>query len=369
MNSRERFRATFDFKETDRPFYWETPGAWAATVERWKSEGFNKPTGIRFPEFFGMDPIKWLPFTGGWTGNPYCPMFDEVPLSDDGANVTLVDKYGITKKIKKKNPETSMPQFLEFPVKSKRDFQNKISPRMDWSSQGRFPDDWEALSEEYENRDYVLGMYVIGPFGFLRNLMGDEHLMYALSDDPGFIHMMMGVWEDFYSGFIRKACRSVVPDFVMIWEDICYSSGPLVSPAQFNEFMAPCLKRVIDVIREYEVKGIIVDTDGDCSKMLPIYLDCGANGFYPFEVQAGMDIVSIRKQYGEAFVIIGGINKRVLAEDKEAIRSEVDHKVPYMLSTRGYIPMLDHTVPPDVPYVNFKYFIDYVRTVGSKPVK
>jgi len=34
-----------------------------------------------------------------------------------------------------------------------------------------------------------------------------------------------------------------------------------------------------------------------------------------------------------------------------------------MLSQGGYIPMLDHTVPPDVPFENFKYFIEYIRTI------
>ncbi|MDX1357530.1 MAG: uroporphyrinogen decarboxylase family protein [Clostridia bacterium] len=363
MNARERFRKTFEYSKLDRPFYWETPGIWAATAARWRNEGFDKPAGVRFPDFFGMDKIKWLPFKGGWTGNPYYPMFDETLLNDDGVNITYIDRFGITKKERKKNPETSMPQFLEFPVKYHDDFNQKILPRFNFEDEGRFPDNWNELVMDYSSRDYVLGMYVIGPFGFLRNLMGDEELMYALFDEPEFIHEMMQHWKSFYSGFINKVCRDIVPDFVMIWEDICYSNGPLVSPDVFNEFMAPYLKDVISVINDNNIKGIIVDTDGDCTKMLPIYLDCGANGFYPFEVQAGMDIVEIRKQYGNAFVIIGGLNKKLLANDIESIKAEIDKKVPFMLEKGGYIPMLDHTVPPDVPYSNFKFFIDYIRKI------
>jgi uroporphyrinogen-III decarboxylase len=363
MNARERFLKTFEFKKTDRPFYWETPGAWAATIQRWKNEGFDKPAGVKFPDFFGMDALKWLPFKGGWTGNPYEPMFETQILDDDGVNITMLDRYGIIKKERKVNPETSMPQFLEFPVKTIENFREKILPRFEPDSPERFPDDWPALAEEYKIRDYPLGMYIIGPFGFLRNLLGDEELMYMLFDDPEAIHEMMFVWENFYKSFIQRVCIDVVPDFVMIWEDICYSNGPLVSPAAFNEFMAPYLKRVISIINESGIKGIVVDTDGDCTKMLPIYLECGANGFYPFEVQAGMDIVELRKEYGNRFVIIGGLNKKLLADSKEAIKEEVDLKVPFMLKQGGYIPMLDHTVPPDVPYENFRFFISYVRAI------
>jgi len=366
MNARERFRKTFDFEKTDRPFRWETPGAWAATIQRWKEEGFDKPAGVRFPDFFGMDEMKWLPFKGGWTGNPYEPMFETKILEDDGVNVTMLDRYGIVKKERKVNPETSMPQFLEFPVKSIDDFREKILPRFEPDSPERFPDDWSELIEEYKDRQYPLGMFIIGPFGFLRNLLGDEELMYMIFDDPEAINEMMFVWENFYKTFIRRVCMDVVPDFVMIWEDICYSNGPLVSPSAFNEFMAPGLKKIISVMKECNIKGIVVDTDGDCTKMLPIYIDCGANGFYPFEVQAGMDIVKLRQEYGRSFVIIGGINKKLLADSKEATREEVDRKVPFMLEQGGYIPMLDHTVPPDVPYDTFRYFISYVREVSEK---
>jgi uroporphyrinogen decarboxylase len=63
-------------------------------------------------------------------------------------------------------------------------------------------------------------------------------------------------------------------------------------------------------------------------------------------------------------VIIGGLNKKLLADDIESIKNEVDEKVPFMLEKGGYIPMLDHTVPPDVPYGNFKFFIEYIRSMS-----
>ena len=65
--------------------------------------------------------------------------------------------------------------------------------------------------------------------------------------------------------------------------------------------------------------------------MLPIYLDCGANASYSFEVQAGMNIIEIRKEYGNRFTIIGGLNKYTLAINREAVKCEVDNKVPFMV--------------------------------------
>ncbi|MBN2852568.1 MAG: hypothetical protein JXQ23_07520 [Clostridia bacterium] len=362
MNGREIFLRTFDFEYTDRPLKWETPGIWSATRKRWITEGYDENIrGRAFFEYFHMEAPVFLPFKGGWTGNPYYPMFEKNTIFDDGINVTHLDKDGIIKKERKKDPDTSMPQFLKFPVENRKQYEKDIRHRMDYRSDGRFPDDFKQLIMEYETRTVPLGMYIIGPFGYLRNLLGDENLMYTLFDDQEFIHMIMNDWMEFYLGFIEKVCQSVIPDFVMVWEDICYNMGPLISPLQFETFMSPYLTIVINKIRQMNIKGIIVDTDGNCASMLPVYVRCGANGFYPFEVQAGMDIVEIRKQYKENFVIIGGIDKKALAKDEQAIMNEVDKKVPFMLHSKGYIPMLDHTVPPDVPFKNFVFFIEYIR--------
>jgi len=57
----------------------------------------------------------------------------------------------------------------------------------------------------------------------------------------------------------------------------------------------------------------IVDSDGDIRELIPLYLDCGVNGFLPFEVQAGMDIRDIRRQYPE-LIVVGGIDKLAVAK-------------------------------------------------------
>ncbi len=83
-------------------------------------------------------------------------------------------------------------------------------------------------------------------------------------------------------------------------------------------------------------------------------------GLCPFEVQAGMDIVEIRKQYPR-LLIEGGLDKTKVARGQEAIDAELEAKLPPMLSQGGYIPCCDHLVPPDVPWLNFRYYRERVR--------
>ncbi len=41
-------------------------------------------------------------------------------------------------------------------------------------------------------------------------------------------------------------------------------------------------------------------------------------------------------------------------------------KIPPLLETGGYIPSIDHAVPPDVSYADFLYYLDLkLKLIGS----
>ena len=59
-------------------------------------------------------------------------------------------------------------------------------------------------------------------------------------------------------------------------------------------------------------------------------------------------------------VIMGGIDKRVIAKGGEALRREVDRVMP-LVEDGGYIPELDHSVPPDISWPVFCEYMDYLK--------
>jgi uroporphyrinogen decarboxylase len=76
----------------------------------------------------------------------------------------------------------------------------------------------------------------------------------------------------------------------------------------------------------------------------------------PFEVNAKMDVVEIRKAFPR-LQILGGIDKTRLTLDKEAIEQELQAKVtPEMVRHGGYIPHVDHQVPMGISWENFRYY-------------
>ena len=119
----------------------------------------------------------------------------------------------------------------------------------------------------------------------------------------------------------------------------------MFSPQLFAEFLVPPYRRLTDVACNYGVDIILVDSDGDCLELIPLWLEGGVSGLYPFEVAADMDI----KEIGDAFPslqILGGVDKHELAAGPERIDAELMRRIPEMIDRGGFIPMGNHQIPP-----------------------
>jgi uroporphyrinogen decarboxylase len=114
---------------------------------------------------------------------------------------------------------------------------------------------------------------------------------------------------------------------------------------------------VVDFARSRGVRYFCLDSDGRVDSLVPIWLDAGIDILYPFEVQAGMDVNDIRRRFGRQCRIWGGVDKRPLARGFQDIDREIERVKP-LIDDGGYVPMLDHSAPPDIPYANYCYFME-----------
>jgi uroporphyrinogen decarboxylase len=251
----------------------------------------------------------------------------------------------------------SMPEHIEYPVKTRSDWE-ELKLRFNPDDPGRLPPDWQARCERWRADGPVIkfqGQRSPSLFGFVRELMGPERTLYAFYDEPGLVHDIMETNTEFILGVLRRVTETAPLTTVFFWEDMCYRSGPLISPKMFREFMLPRYKRITDFTRSQGIDRIFVDSDGDVSQLIPLWIEAGINGVYPMEVAAGMDVAKLRREYGQDLLMTGGIDKRVLAQGREAIDEELRRRMP-VVEEGGYIPHLDHAIPHDVPYEAFVYY-------------
>jgi hypothetical protein len=364
VNARERFYASHRFEPVDRAFRFETIGFWPETIERWHDEGLPEDVEVLSAYFhFEMD-LRMPIFVGGGYNAGFQPAFDEELIEETNEYRILKTTYGCVIK-EFKGRQSTLPQFLEFPVKDLQTFED-IKWRLDPASPERLGSDWEQNAHFYNEADVPVYLYICGLFGLARHLLGFENLMYAYYDSPELVHAIGEQWVKLHTGVIEQMTANAKVDAVDFWEDMSYRNGPMIGPALFKEFMSPYYRQVTDCARSRGIEVLEVDSDGNVDTLIPLFMETGVNKLLPFEVQSGMDIREVRKKYGRNLVIEGGLDKRVLALDKCAIRDEVESKVPFLLKEGGYVPAIDHYVPPDVSLENFEYFLQLVRDIGEK---
>lgn len=376
MNTRERFVAVMNFETPDRNLLWEM-GYWSDTLERWYREGLERKVnrqgtpgaGIRGEasphdetsptRFRERDAHNILGFDPGLINLPVNsgpqPLFSHAVFEETAEYLVYQDEYGVKKRLSKGG--ASVPEFIDWQVKNRRDFERLKEERFQPLLEQRVPENWPELVEEYRDRDFPLsiGGYPFGFYGFLRYLMGEERLLLSFYDDPKLVKDIMGFLADFWIELWDQALAEVQVDCAHFWEDMAYRTAPLISPATFREFMTPCYQRVTGFLKDRGVQIILVDSDGNLDELIPLFLEAGLTGIWPIEIQAGNDLLAIRRQYPR-LQIQGGIDKLQIAKGREAIDRELGLKIPFMLRHGGYIPHLDHAAHPEISWPDFCYY-------------
>jgi len=347
VTNRERYLACFRFEPVDRAPFWDF-GYWAETPEVWRQEGLPE-TVTDLETFFGFDPTGAVPVNYG-----PIPAFQWEVLEEDENTRTFRDATGVIQRESKRG--SSIPHFIEYPVKDRRSWES-MKERFRADDPKRYPDTWDEAVVRYKNRDYPVTVGAGGFFGNLRNIMGFECLMHMYYDDPALIHEMNEFFLTFWQQTMERALSDVDVDAATMWEDMAYRNAPLISPAMFREFMLPYYKRMTGFLRDHGVDIVIVDSDGNMNELLELFVEGGVTAMLPFEVRGGMDVLEVRRRLGTKMAIIGGIDKHELSKDKAAIDRELQSKLPPLLKSGGFIPTVDHRVPPTVPYENYHYYV------------
>lgn len=374
MSKRDRFLNVFKFQEVDHVPDVEF-GYWTGTLGRWRSEGLPNwvTDDVKANTFFSLEgrlseiPVGEKVPLGFHDLRAVVPFrrFESEILSEDKRSYTVRDHYGVVSVQWKLGVSDSIPRFMEFPVKDRESWQS-YKERFDIEGI-RYPRNWEVFKERCGERTYPLGVDAGGFFGWARNLMGLENLCTTFYKDPDLISDMFNFRTEMVLKAIEKAVREIKPriDYAHWWEDMCYNKGPLISPKLFKEFMVPQYKRVTSFLRDHGIRINILDCDGNINPLVPLWLEAGINCMFPLEIRAGSDPVQLREKHGKEVLLLGGVDKMALIQGKKAIKKELERLKP-LIEEGGYIPTVDHRVPPDVSYENYLHYLANKRKIIYK---
>ena len=352
--NREEYIAHMTFEYTGKEMFTELFGMLTGLDNEWRLQG-TAPDELDLSAF-GWDNVLYASsgcHTGAITGiTPYV-------LENNDEYIISVDSMGRKQKLIKS--AASIPLPLEYPVKGFDDWR-KIKH---WYAFNESRIDTEILKKAKDLRDkgYLILAGIPGGFDEPRQLMGDENLCVAYYEQPELIHDILNTISDTNMRVFERIFDVVTIDNLIVHEDMAGKNGPLAGPLQVKEFITPYYLKIWNECILHGTKLFSQDSDGNMNDVIDDFLEAGVNIMYPFEPNAGMDMVKARKKYGKRLAVKGGINKFALLGDENDIKRELEYKICSDMLGGGTVFALDHRIPNGVSVENYRYYAKFGRNL------
>jgi len=357
MTIRERFLKVFHWQKPDRLPNLEF-GYWDETIEIWHRQGL--PNDIQdnaaVEKYLGLEGISI--FVKAPIRNGLFPPFEKKVLKDLGGRLLLQDDDGNICEVPAERG--SMPKFHKFLIESRGDWERVRRELLDYEDPGRIGGVAEALA--LARRSGQLVIFDAGSlYGWLRNWMGLERFSVALIEERAWVEEMMEHLTEMTLFLIEKGFPEKGIDVAWWWEDMCYNHGPLMSPRLFEKLLVPRYKRITRALSERGIDLNVLDCDGRIYELVPGWLEAGINVMFPIEALHTSPF-KLREEFGDRALLLGGVDKLSLIRGKEAIDRELANLVP-LVERGGFIPTVDHRVPPDVTLENYLYYLEKKKKI------
>ena len=351
MNTHERFERMYAHKEADRVPIIDSP--WGGTIRRWKREGMPEDTDWR--DFFGADKVDEI-------GVDISPRYESRVIEENDRWQIVTTNWGVT--LRQFKTEDSTPEFLDYKVNTAHawlDAKARMKPDRDRIN-------WKYLEENFPkwraNGDWIRAGFWFG-FDVTHSWMaGTDTVLIALIEDPDWV-------KDMFATYLRQ-CTEL---FGMIWDagyhfdaitwpdDMGYKGTTFFSPAMYRELLKPYHTKAVEWAHS---RGIVarLHSCGDIMSLMPDVVETGIDALNPIEVKAGMDVLKLKRDYGERLTLNGGINA-VLWDKKDEIIAEIERLLPILKQNGGYVFSSDHSIPNSVSLENFRAIVETVKRVVS----
>jgi len=361
MTPRERFVRTMHYQSVDRIPHAEF-GYWTSLKDRWLAEGHLPPDLAVNGEGVIQDGSVEAYF-GCEHRTGFGPRIDAGParpteiVEEKDGKIIYRDGLGTLCEEVREGIRT-IPHYLEFPIVDRPSWERFRDEFLivdaEWRKQSE--EEIEKASRRLRNSTTPVGVNFGSFIGRIRNWVGFENLAYMAHDDPALLEEMVAHLTELKLTYLPPLLSRIEYDFASGWEDICFNSGPLLSPQMFRDMILPHMAPVMRMLRQHGIDIIFTDTDGNIEALVPLYLEVGLNCAFPFEIKPGNDVVRYRKEYGRDLLILGGFDKLALFDTKETVLNEFRRLEPVM-ADGGCIPHIDHRCPDGVSFEMYQYYI------------
>jgi uroporphyrinogen decarboxylase len=237
---------------------------------------------------------------------------------------------------------------IDFPIKTRADLKHYVAP--DPALPGREAE--IIAARDMENESIALLGGVAGPVTTVWNLMGYEAICFALYENPDLLQDLCRIAVEFGK---EAARRSVEAGCVGIWvsEDLGDSTRGFFRLSQYRQYFLPPFAELVEYIHHLGVP-VLLHSCGHISEYLPDLAQTRIASIHPLQRTAGMDLQTIKEQYGKRFCLIGNIDSsRTLPYGSpDEVAAEVRAAIDIAAPGGGYILASDHSLHDGISVEN-----------------
>lgn len=217
--------------------------------------------------------------------------------------------------------------------------------------------------------DFCVFGSVCEPHEMNWRIMGTENILVKLAEDPERVARFSERVGDFLVGIVQGQVAAAGGKLtgIYIWGDVGYDQGMFFSPKCWRTVYKRQVKRICDAIHAAGLKAIYHGC-GNASPIFDDLIEVGVDAYHPLEAKAGLDVVELKRRFGDRWAFNGNVDVRVLATDDRAkVRREVLRKL-NAAKGGGYILESDGSVPDNVSAATYDYVIQLTRQCGTYPL-
>ncbi|HPO17377.1 MAG TPA: uroporphyrinogen decarboxylase family protein [Candidatus Hydrogenedentes bacterium] len=355
MTSQERMRHLLARKPVDRIGLYEH--FWGDTLSLWTQQGHIKE-GESLEDHFDFDIQSVWPFN-------LTAKLDFEPITVEETEETILTRDGNGALLRRSKTHDTTPEHVDFLVKDRAGWEEHIKPYL---TPDRARIDFPAyrnakrLAAE-KNRFFTWGG--VGVFELMHPVCGHQYMLMGMAMDPDWVKDMVQTFAHLTVDLMEILfAEEGWPDGFWFYEDMGFKGRPFISLPMYRDIIQPGHRHTIEFAKSQN-RPVIMHSCGYVAPLVPGMIESGVDCLQVIEVKAGMDLLQLYRDYGDRLSFMGGMDVRVLyTNEKDAIDRELTSKIPVVKGHFGYSLHSDHSIPNQVAYESYRYFVDRGLELG-----
>lgn len=239
----------------------------------------------------------------------------------------------------------------------------------DWADLDRllehFPDpnepgNFDAIKAQIQPGDtrYRLGCWWRLLHERFWSIRGMENLMMDYYDNMDGLKRLGERIIEYYKVIVRRY-KTIGCDGIFTSDDLGHQTGPMMSPAVFEELYLPLYREIIGYTHDLGMH-FFLHSCGDNTKLMEMLIEAGLDVFHP--VQKGcMDMKAVGEEFGGRISFLAGVDVQQLLPNgsPEQIREEIRRmKEELSYQNSGLLLAMGNGIMPDTPLENIRVALE-----------